>query len=79
MSRRHAIRFQPAGTRSCAAFSTLSGNSPVFADMFVVEPTAKDYAAMRQFRRKARLSIIYSKFILLIYYVRRIAFTGVCI
>jgi hypothetical protein len=55
VSRRHAIRFLvavPAAMRSWQRSPRARGNGPAFADMLVMEPTARDHAAMRRFRRK---------------------------
>jgi hypothetical protein len=82
VSRRHAIRFLvavPAAMRSVQRSPRAQGNSPAFADMLVMEPTARDHAAMRRFRRKARSSPVYFEFIQLIDHLRRIIFANVCI
>src|SRR5882762_9843518 len=39
--------------RSCAAFSTRSGNSPALADVLVMKHTPRDHAAMRRFRNES--------------------------
>ena len=71
VTRRHAIRFVAvrAFEPQCVPVQRSPRarlNSPAFADMLLMEPTARDHAAMQRFSTKAGSPPVYFEFIQLI-------------
>jgi hypothetical protein len=77
---RYSISIAMCANRNAFPCSVLHalGKQP-FADTLAIKPTARDHAAMRRFRRKARSPPVYFEFIQLIDDLWRIIFASVCI